>query len=95
MTHPRIDLNAPWQLAESMIQREQSGKGRYRVRARYITGKPPNYEYAEVSYWLPEDAYDSHTGPAVDFLATRQITNSRQHPSVFEGMELPREDIGT
>ena len=86
MTMERIDPTAPWHHAESYTQREYPGRGRYRVRANFITGKAPNYEYADVSFWLPaENGNDRH----VQWLAFREITNSRRHPSEFEGMELP------
>ena len=89
-SQPRIDLSAPWHHAESTIQREAPGQGRYRVRAQFISGQPPDYEYCTVNFWLPADTGHDRR---VDFLACCEITNSRLLPSDFEGLELPTRSV--
>jgi hypothetical protein len=74
-----IDTTAPWHLYHSLMQREGSGYGRYCITTTFGCR---DAEHVSVTYWLPSgDGRQWHT-------AVAQITNSRLHPSKFEGLEF-------
>jgi hypothetical protein len=77
-----VDSRAPWQFSQSRVQREEPGRGRYRVIATFVS----DAERCTVTFWLPaESGPDRHTL----WLAYREIVNSGKDPATFEGLTLP------